>query len=192
MPQKRTRTIATCEQCGKSFTPVHASVGRFCSPACFGKHRTRPLLDRFWERVDRTDGCWMWTGPTTKAGYGIIRSAGGRNGTTLYVHRLSYEIHHGPIDDGLVVMHACDNPRCVNPSHLSIGTHGENHADMISKARHPHGEAAPWSRLSEDDIRTIRDLHASGITQADIAHRFGVDRSHVSNIVHRKRWVHID
>lgn len=101
------------------------------------------LADMFWERVcqDSPDGCWTWTGNSLPAGYGIIthnQKINGRwTGKTVYAHRLSYEIHHGEIPDGFMVMHKCDNPPCTNPNHLIIGTAQDNLNDMVKKGRHP-------------------------------------------------------
>lgn len=154
--------------------------------------RSTPLVDRFWNRVEKTDSCWIWNGPTARSGYGQIRSEGGRNGVTLYTHRLSYEMHIGPIPAGQVVMHACDNRRCVNPAHLSLGSHTDNHADMERKRRHAFGERTGSSILTDADVRTMRALYAAGHSQAKLSDQFGIDRSQVSRIVRRERWQHVD
>lgn len=86
----------------------------------------------FVSRVVRGDGCWLWTGrKTTRSGYGCFR----RNGKTIPAHRVSYELFVGPIPPGLEVRHICDNPPCVNPDHLSPGTHKENMEDMAARGR---------------------------------------------------------
>jgi hypothetical protein len=99
--------------------------------------KTRPIpvsdsaLPRFWQKVDKTQSCWLWTGTINNKGYGRLNI--GRVG--FYVHRLSYQITNGVIEPGMVVLHHCDNPRCVNPDHLSLGTQADNLADMRSKGR---------------------------------------------------------
>ena len=87
---------------------------------------------RFWRFVERnTEGCWSWTGSKDE-GYGRF----GVDGRTVRAHRFSYELHHGPIPDGMVVMHKCDNPQCTNPGHLELGTLHDNALDMVAKGRH--------------------------------------------------------
>ena len=95
---------------------------------------SRPIADRFWERVDKTGDCWLWTGSLNATGYGTIGKGGRGNGIYL-AHRVSFELHHGPIPDGLFVIHSCDNPPCVNPAHLRAGTSRDNMQDAISRGR---------------------------------------------------------
>jgi len=92
------------------------------------------IVDRFWTRVDRSagaEGCWPWVAGKSGCGYGTL----GVNWTDQYVHRLSYEMNFGPIPDGMCVCHHCDNPPCVNPLHLFLGTVGDNVRDMVQKGR---------------------------------------------------------
>lgn len=104
----------------------------------------RSLEERFWEKVQKTDSCWPWTGFLNHFGYGNI-SSGGRYGRPIRAHRVSWELHNGPIPDGLFVLHNCpsgDNPACVNPAHLWLGTKLQNSRDMMAKGRwwHPVNE----------------------------------------------------
>lgn len=102
-------------------------------------HRARALAafaQRFWAKVDKhgPDECWPWTGYSHKAGYGFISKAGHR--AMLTAHRVSWELSNNrPVPNGLMVLHSCDNPPCVNPAHLRAGTAAENHQDMVSRGR---------------------------------------------------------
>ncbi len=135
-------------------------------------------------------GCWLWTAGRAKCGYGIL-SVGSRSNesrATIYAHRISWEIHCGPIPDGLQVLHHCDIPLCVNPEHLFLGTQADNMADMASKGRSAHGELSGGAKLRDEEIFEIRSL-ARAESQREIARRFGVNQSTISRIVNFKNWV---
>jgi len=97
--------------------------------------KTKSLKDRFFEKVDVSDGCWMWRGSTMGSGYGGFHVGGKKNRRMIGAHRVSYLIHKGEISDGMAVMHACDVRLCVNPSHLSLGTKSDNMSDAAQKGR---------------------------------------------------------
>lgn len=110
----------------------------------------RPLEDRFWPKVEKTDGCWLWTGSIDAYGYGQINS-GGKRGRPLKAHRVSYALLVGPVADNRCVLHRCDNRRCVRPDHLWVGTRPENSRDMVAKGRGTAGRTVPhggthWTR----------------------------------------------
>lgn len=136
--RKSTKVPRICQYCGISFLIFRcfAAPGRIkcCSTVCSYKLRKRSLVDRFWEKVNKTETCWLWTA-STQGGYGQI-------GHDIYLrpvraHRVSWELHYGPIPAGLDVLHKCDNPPCVRPDHLFIGTALDNVQDMLRKERQP-------------------------------------------------------
>lgn len=146
---------------------------------------------RFWRYVTPTEGCWNWQGCVASNGYGNLRD----RGRTLTTHRLSWEIHHGPIPAGLFVCHTCDNRRCVNPAHLFVGTAADNAADMVAKGRHVkcdpmRGTKNPKAKLTEDQVRAIRSMYRSGhIGVPRLGRFYGISGAMVHNIVKRKAWV---
>jgi hypothetical protein len=155
-----------------------------------------PLEERFWMRVDRSggaDGCWPWLGQISTSGHPYGRFYSQRRKYWL-AHRLSWHLTNGPIPEGLFVMHRCDNPRCVNPSHLQLGTHAENMADASRKGRMRglQGTASPAAKLTDDAVREIRRAHAAGEPDADLARRFGISKTHVGRVVRGLVWRHVD
>ena len=156
-----------------------------------GHHHSLTIHQRFWEKVDTSSGeCWEWLGSRNESGYGRFRI-----GTkTVRASRASILLSGGEIPDSMLALHRCDNPACVRPSHLYVGTHRDNTRDMVKRgrARVPHGESSPLSKLTERDVRFIRKSYAAGMgTCRQIAERFGVCDSHVSAIINRKRWAHV-
>lgn len=104
---------------------------------------------------------------------------------------MAYMLYYGPIPDGLFVLHSCDNPRCVRPDHLKLGTHDDNMADLVRRKRSCFGERRPQSKLTDQKVLDIRRMAESGVMQKEIAEQFGVVDSVISVIVNRKAWKHI-
>lgn len=176
-----------------------------------------PVQTRFWKFVQKTNACWNWTGASLEKGYGRI----GIGKSIILAHRLSYLIHLGEIPVGMLVCHTCDNPRCVNPDHLFLGTHKDNFDDARRKNRiatgdrhglrlHPEraacgnnngthtcphrvakGERLPQAKLNARAILNIRRLRARGQTYASIARYYSVSDVTIKRVVERKTWKHI-
>jgi len=142
---------------------------------------------RFWSKVDKSGDCWEWTASRLPAGYGRFAV----NGQMTTAHRVSYELKYGPIPTGLHVLHKCDNPPCVTPDHLFLGTQQDNMRDKISKGRQPVGESVYQAKLTDGDIRIIRGLAEVGCKQSHIADFLGICRQIVSDIVLNKTWKHV-
>jgi hypothetical protein len=149
--------------------------------------------DFFWQKVDRRsdDECWNWIGSTHyRWGYGSFRD-GKRK--FIAAHRYSWKLVHGDIPKGMCICHKCDNPKCVNPNHLFMGTVADNNLDKKLKGRQPPviGEKNPKARLKEDDIREIRNLHNIGYSGASIGRMYGVVKEEIYGIIKGKRWSHV-
>ena len=152
----------------------------------------KTLADRFWEKVDRRgpDECWPWTRATNEHGYGVMRPEGQRSGPTVRAHRVSLMLAGVDID-GLVIRHSCDNPPCVNPAHLSVGTEADNSADMVARDRHARGSRNGTSKLTEHQVIAIRARCAAGEMHRVVATDFGVSRPTITGIVNSKTWRHV-
>lgn len=178
---------ALCERCGTSFVPTHNSQGRFCSNKCSAIARTEPLPVRFQRSFipEPNSGCWLWVATTSRLGYGMIRE----NGKSRSAHRVSYEMHKGPVGD-LDVLHRCDVRGCVNPEHLFLGTHAENMSDMVRKGRSPRatGSAHHQAKLTEADVLKAR---LEGVSAAEFAKMHGIHRTTARRALSGKRWGHI-
>jgi hypothetical protein len=199
------KVIGTCEQCGQPFryTPGK-QTGRWCSRSCLGKDKRTPLDVRFFAKVQKTDGCWVWIGSASPLGYGRINV----DGVPRIAPRISWQLHNGDIPDGMSVCHRCDNPRCVNPDHLFLATHSGNMQDMVSKNRHAaktrperyargdrhgshthperwrRGETSPAAKLSDADVERIRHRYATEqCSLTSLGKEFGVSRTHIRRLI---------
>jgi predicted DNA-binding protein (UPF0251 family) len=206
-----------CQTCGKTILARSSEIKRgsakFCSSACYIASRTIPIIDRFFRHVGRkqSNGCIPWTGYTNPSGYGELGS-GGQAGRKVGASRVSYELFVGPIPDGMMVCHHCDNPTCIFPVHLFIGTGSDNMADMVAKGRarkrtpgsrrylqelRPaedkvlRGEKSPCAKLTAEKVLAIRAAISAGESQSQIARQFGVVQQTISAVVTRARWNHV-
>lgn len=149
---------------------------------------SRHIRDEAWiqARVTVTEaGCWEWTGSRLPGGYGQFTEHTAEGRRTRYAHRLSYEVHVGPIEDGLQVRHTCDNPPCVAPHHLVAGTRSQNMQDAVRRGRM---NVEQRSKLTALQVRQIRAWLSYGFVQREIAAWFGVSRPTISQISRGFTW----
>jgi hypothetical protein len=167
--------------------------------------QSRPIQDRFWEKVNK-DGpmcerlgtkCWVWTGATNPDGYGNTKT----DGHQVNTHRVSWELSNGKIPNGLCVLHKCDNPPCVRPDHLFLGTKQDNVTDMINKGRRGNpnpvktrsGEHHPNHKLTNADVIAMRERYSrGGISAAALARIYKIDATAAWRVVTRRTWKNIE
>lgn len=213
----------SCEHCGRKFRNRRASgrtiepqkwaAAKYCSPECkwaasrgreaHNKGKRMDLVEQFFRHVDKNGPlmlhmktrCWEWTGVKSAAGYGGLQV----NNKRALAHRVSYMLHHGEIPEGdgyhgYCVCHRCDNPSCVNPKHLFLGSHFVNMRDRDAKNRRaaPPGSRHGMAKSNERDVLSIRELRRTGrYTLAELGEMFGLSVSMISMIVNRKNWTHL-
>lgn len=147
---------------------------------------------RFWKHIDKKENneCWDWIGACNKYGYGQIRL----NDKVIRVHRFSWIIHNGKIPGDLYVLHKCDNPLCVNPNHLFLGTHQDNMDDMINKKRDnkAKGENHGMAKLTSKEVKKIKVLlNQKEISRKRISKMFNISQSVIASINTDKTWRHV-
>ena len=210
----RSYTTLTCTHCGADFplptSDVKRGRGLYCSRKCRSEHDRWSVAERLWSKVEKTDTCWLWQGYTMPKGYGVMNLFGPEKGRSRLVHRISYELHFGAIEDAsLEVCHSCDVPACVRPDHLFLGTHKENQQDMGRKGRSHFsqlrltGDLNPTrtrpeclargtrngnAKLNPEKVAEIRLRYAQGESTTTIAVQFGVSRPTIDAVVKRKTW----
>lgn len=134
------------------------------------------------------DGCWYWIGTGQNEGYGVVY----KDQKPKLAHRMSFELYKHAIPSGMIVMHSCDNRKCVNPDHLSLGTNKDNMQDMIKKGRKVIGKRRqPDRRITEDDAREIKRMYAEGVPPKEISRIKNMIHSTVESICYNVSWKHI-
>ncbi len=147
-------------------------------------------MRRFWDKVDKrgTADCWEWLASKNEFGYGRF----GYGRVASRAHRVSWILHYGDIADGMDVCHTCDNPACVNPTHLFLGTAKDNMSDASQKGRMAHGEKHYRSKLTEEQVIQARiEYRAGGVTHQELADRYGVAKAVIGYMLRRQTWSHI-
>lgn len=191
------RAQKTCAQCGevfsrnKSFGAEQWEAARFCSRKCAGSSLSKTLAERrpalaekFNSFFDRTAGCWEWKGTIEGYGYGVMDHASKR----YRAHVLALEFDGRPVPAGMVARHHCDNPRCVKPDHLCVGTIKENVNDAVNRGRIARGERNSNARLTSSDVLSMRGFPGSF---TEIAEKFGVSRPTVTRAIKGLTWRHL-
>lgn len=193
-----------CENCCQEFKYERWQKKRkFCSMKCnalkqaviwenIPKDKQQQLLkERLEKRLIKTNDCWGWTGPKDTNNYGSFRIGN----KTFRASRVSWMIYRGPIYDGLCVLHKCDNPICVNPEHLFLGTMKDNSQDMIKKNRQggqfSKGNIPPISKLNPQKVKLIRHMINSNISLKEIANIFNVHKDTIYAVKTGKNWSHV-
>lgn len=140
----------------------------------------------FWKNVQKTQGCWLWTGSKWSNGYGRIMVGKKRR----KAHRISFLIHNGSLPKDKLVCHTCDNPSCCNPKHLFLGSVADNSRDSVSKLRHAFGERNGIAKLTEQEVKIIREARAPRLSNLclKLAKRFGVSLSTIYHVRSYCTW----
>jgi len=148
---------------------------------------------RFWKHVNKLgeNDCWEWLASCHPYGYGQIEIGTGGYKRPYLAHRISWIIHNGEIPVGLCILHKCDNPSCVNPVHLFLGTKADNTHDMINKGRMSRGEKHPGAKLTPTDVKEIRQLRTQGVRAILISEIYNINRDYVYEIARKETWKHI-
>lgn len=154
------------------------------SPNRRGPYRRKSIEERFWPKVLKSDGCWLWIAGLTSTGYGQFPSGGHERygARPLKAHRVAWELTYGPIPPNTEIRHKCNTPRCVRPDHLELGTHADNMADMSRAGYHSN------RKLTMEQAREIRQLHTTGIGAHRLGKQFGIAKKNVFLILSGKHY----
>lgn len=201
-------TVLICSNCKRQYTIKSRTYRKalrrnysnnFCSKECKSLYERQNEQERFENSfVMCEDGCWNWIKAKDKDGYGLFTAHNENDKIFMCrANRCAYKLYNGTIPENMVVMHTCDNPSCVNPSHLLIGTINDNNADKIAKNRHGNSAAAPGernlkSKLTEVQVLEIRELcKQNAMKKKDIAEMYNITATNVRYIELKKIWKHI-
>lgn len=183
-----------CEQCRKDFLASHHEIVRgfakYCSQQCYFASKRQALEGFFWARVKRTQACWTWTGRCDAEGYGLLKTHSFGK-VAQRAHRISWILHFGLITDGMGILHRCDNPPCVRPDHLFMGSALDNALDAAAKGRTARGEKNHNAKLTAEQVKEMRRLAAGGVCFSELGRTFGVSGVMAARIVRRENWKHI-
>ncbi len=199
----RAATWLCCCKCGQKRQVIGSNMKRGGSLSCGCMDFSIPLEKRFFAKIDKEGpipsccpelgACWLWKGGKNKKGYGGVGTVDGKKMAT---HRVAYILAFGEVPEGLHVLHHCDNPTCVNPGHLFLGTNLDNTLDRIKKGRTTalpyerrlRGEKCSWSKMTGELAASIRQRVADGERQSSVAGSLGLSRSLICNVVNMKAW----
>jgi hypothetical protein len=184
--------VHTEEDISRAIEKRIARIGRQLG---YKKKKYQSPRERFYGcfKKDKVTGCWNWTGRTwDKTGYGVFKSKE-LNPRPMTASRASWIIHNGPITEPkMVIRHTCDNPLCVNPKHLIIGTYKQNSDDCVKRGRINRGEDRPQSKLTEAKVREARQLRQKGASWRFLANKYGVATYCIVCAVKGITWKHVD
>lgn len=189
-----------CDHCGNVIEhyvrPSEDRQNSFCGTICHDlfriASRQKKLVKRFWKYVVMSDGCWGWSGTLDEKGYARVRTWVDDRWIPRLAHRVSWELHRGPIPDGMSVLHTCDNPPCVKPEHLFLGTQLDNVRDCIAKGRRPVGEQSATAKVTEAQVIEMRQRFAAGEHNFNMFGReYGISAIEARAIILKERWKHL-
>lgn len=191
-----------CQECRTKYLKIKRQErNRKICPSCKKEHNknTNECSDKckILNRHKKVNGCWEWQGKLSSEGYGSFQEIIDGIKTEISTHRRSYELFKGKIPEGMQICHTCDNPSCCNPEHLWAGTPSENTQDMLKKNRGRHRllnsnkRANSAGKITEDQVREIRELYRNGSLQKELQEKFKLSQSQVSGIVTYRCWKHV-
>jgi len=167
----------------------NGAMGRGLSKEKYIEHTKKRLL----KNRKIVNECWEWKGFSQNKGYGFISWGQGKSKTKWLVHRISYTIWKGEIPKGMFILHSCDNPKCFNPDHLSVGTQKDNLQQMSQRGRSNarYGSKSGKSKLKESEVIKIRQMRDEGKTLKEISKKFNVTDANISDICQKYTWKHV-